>query len=104
MIIKVLAITLLVPFSLYTAFTMSIAEQSLLQFGYQLVSNPFTAQVVLDLYIMALLALIWMYNDVRKRSKTLIYWLPFALLTLIFVSVGPLLYLILRPSKQVVDI
>jgi len=102
--IKVLAVVLLVPFVAYTIFTMTIAEQSLLSFAYQLISSPDTAQVVADLYIMALLALIWMYVDVARRQKSIWYWLPFALLTLLFVSVGPLLYLVLRPDSVQVSL
>ena len=79
---------------------MSIAEQSLLSFGYQLVSSPDTAQVVIDLYIMAILALGWMYQDIKSRGKTIKHWLPYALVTVIFVSIGPLLYLVLRPNND----
>ena len=79
---------------------MSIAEQSLLSFGYQLISNPDTAQVVLDLYIMAFLAIVWMYQDCKNRGKSIVYFIPFALLTLLFVSVGPLLYLVLKPRVE----
>ena len=101
--IRGLAIALLVPFVLYTAYTMSVAEQSLLSFGYQLMTSPDTAQVVIDLYIMALFALVWMYSDTVKRKKSLLYWLPFAVLTLVFVSVGPLLYLAVRPSQNTIE-
>jgi len=80
---------------------MSIAQQSLLSFGYQLISSPDTVQVVIDLYIMALLAMVWMAQDVKRRGRSIAYFVPFALLTLIFVSAGPLLYLALRPSKQI---
>lgn len=97
--IKNFSLFLLVIFSSYTAYTMAIANQSLLSFGYQLISSPDTAQVVMDLYIMAILALIWMYQDVKKRGKTILYWLPYAFLTLVFVSIGPLLYLVLRPKN-----
>jgi hypothetical protein len=79
---------------------MSIAEQSLLSFGYQLMTRPDTAQVVIDLYIMAILAIVWMYYDAKQLDKTVMYWLPFALLTLVFVSVGPLLYLVMRKNIQ----
>jgi len=79
---------------------MSIAEQSLLNFGYQLISSPDTAQVMLDLYIMAFLAICWMYQDVKSRGKSIGFLLPFALLTLIFVSIGPLLYLVLKPKTD----
>jgi len=86
-----------VPFAAYTAYTMAIAEQSLVSFAYELVSRPDTAQVVLDLYIMAVLAVVWMYND-SKKLEVRWFWIPFSALTLVFVSVGPLLYLLLRPN------
>lgn len=79
---------------------MSIAQQSLLSFGIQLISSPDTAQVVFDLYIMALLAMVWMYQDCKKLGKSILYFLPFALLTLVFVSIGPLLYLSLRSHNE----
>ncbi|NQZ82176.1 MAG: DUF2834 domain-containing protein [Colwellia sp.] len=91
---------LLVLFTGYTAFTMSIAQQSLLSFGYQLISSPDTAQVVFDLYIMAFLATVWIYQDCKKLGKSNMYFLLFALLTLVFVSIGPLLYLALKPSTE----
>jgi hypothetical protein len=78
---------------------MSIAEQSLLSFGHQLISSPDTSQVVIDLYIMAVLAIAWMYQDIKARGKTIIHWLPYAIVTIIFVSIGPLLYLVLRPNS-----
>jgi hypothetical protein len=74
---------------LYTAYTMSIAEQSLLSFGYQLMISSDTAQVVIDLYIMAILAIVWMYYDVKQLDKTVMYWLPFALLTLCLYTLHP---------------
>ena len=95
--IKILALVLLVPFTAYTIYTMAIAEQSLASFAYELISRPDTAQVVADLYIMAVLAIVWMYHDSRKlRSRW--FWIPFSILTVIFVSIGPLLYLLLRPN------
>lgn len=79
---------------------MSIAQQSLLSFGYQLISSPDTAQVVFDLYIMAFLAVAWMYDDCKRLGKSNMYFLLFALLTLVFVSIGPLLYLVLKPRVE----
>jgi len=70
-------------FTGYTLYTMTIAEQSLLSFGYQLISSPDTAQVVFDLYIMAFLAMVWMYQDNKKSGKSIVYFLPFGLLTLV---------------------
>ena len=56
----------LLGFSLYTLYTMLTAQQSLLAFGQELMSRPDTAQVVIDLYLMALLACVWMYRDGRR--------------------------------------
>ncbi|MFP6851506.1 MAG: DUF2834 domain-containing protein [Pseudomonas sp.] len=86
----------LLAFSVYTLYVMLQAEQSLLQFGMQLMSSADTAQVVIDLYILAALACIWMYRDGRARGKSLAYLLPFFALTALFVSAGPLLYLVLK--------
>jgi len=83
---------------------MSIAEQSLLSFGYQLISSPDTAQVVLDLYIMAFLAIVWMYQDSKNRGKSNAYFLVFAVITMVFVSIGPLLYLVLKPTEEATKI
>jgi len=96
---RTIVLILLVLFTGYTLYTMAVAEQSLLSFGYQLISSPDTAQVVFDLYIMAFLAICWMYHDCKSRRKTKWYIVPFALLTLVFVSIGPLLYLVLNPVK-----
>ena len=78
---------------------MSISNQSLLSFGYQLITSPGTTQVLIDLYIMALLAIIWMYTDCKKLGKPIWYWVLFVIVTLVFVSIGPLLYLVLRTNK-----
>jgi len=98
--LRITSVILLLIFTAYTAYTMSIAQQSLLSFGYQLVSSPDTAQVVFDLYIMAFLAMVWMYQDCKKLGKSVVYFLPFALLTLVFVSIGPLLYLVLKSTGE----
>ncbi len=97
---KIAPLIILLLFSAYTIFTMSIAEQSLLSFGYQLITSPDTAQVVIDLYIMAMLAIVWMYQDTKSRGKSITYCLPFALITMVFVSIGPLLYLVLKPNND----
>lgn len=97
---KITALITLLLFSAYTIFTMSIAEQSLISFGYQLITSPDTAQVVFDLYIMAILAIVWMYQDTKNSGKSIKYWLPFALITMVFVSIGPLLYLVLKPNNE----
>jgi hypothetical protein len=83
---------------------MSSAEQSLLSFGHQLISSPDTAQVVFDLYIMAFLAITWMYQDCKRLGKSILYFLPFALLTLVFVSICPLLYLAVKSRAERIKI
>ena len=95
--IKLLSLALLVPFASYTAYAMSVAEQSLVSFGYELLSRPDTAQVVFDLYIMAILAIVWMYKDSKAIGRRWL-WVVCSAVTLVFVSIGPLLYLILRPG------
>jgi hypothetical protein len=95
-----LALAALLGFSLYTLFTLLTAEQSLLAFGRELISRPDTAQVVIDLYLMAVLACVWMYQDARARGRSLASVLPYFLLTAVFVSVGPLLYIVLKGFRD----
>ena len=96
----VLPLITLIAFSAYTLYTMAIAEQSLLQFGLQLISSPDTAQVVIDLYILAAMACIWMYQDAKARGKSTTYVLPYLAVTAIFVSIGPLLYIIVKAVSK----
>ena len=91
-----IALIALVGFSLYTVATMLTAEQSLLAFGRELMSRPDTAQVVIDLYLMAALACVWMYRDAKARGRSVVSLLPYFLLTAVFVSVGPLLYIVVN--------
>lgn len=90
----------LIAFAGYTVSVMRQAEQSLLDFGISLMSRPDTAQVVIDLYLLATLAGIWMYQDARKRGQSGLSVVPYLLVTAIFVSVGPLLYLVVRGLQR----
>ncbi|MNG28309.1 hypothetical protein D3C84_1135570 [compost metagenome] len=63
-------------------------------------SRPDTAQVVIDLYLLATLAGVWMYSDARKRGQSALSVIPYLLLTAIFVSIGPLLYLVVRGLQE----
>jgi hypothetical protein len=92
----VLPLIVLLAFTAYTAFSMSQAEQSLIDFGIELMSNLDTAQVVIDLYILAALACIWMYQDNKSRKKPFIAIVPYIAITAVFVSIGPLLYLVVK--------
>ncbi|MBH3367814.1 DUF2834 domain-containing protein [Pseudomonas carnis] len=91
-----IALAALLGFTVYTVATMLTAEQSLLAFGWELMSRPDTAQVVIDLYLMAVLACVWMYRDARGRGRSMVSVLPYFLLTAVFVSVGPLLYIVVN--------
>lgn len=99
-----IALTALLGFTVYTVATMLTAEQSLLAFGWELMSRPDTAQVVIDLYLMAVLACVWMYRDARGRGRSMVSVLPYFLLTAVFVSVGPLLYIVVNGfSRRTLD-
>lgn len=91
-----LALVTLLTFVLYTAWSMAAAEQSLLAFGLQLLSRPDTAQVIIDLYLMAALAMLWMYRDARAKGRSRLSVLPYLALTAIFVSIGPLTYIVVE--------
>ena len=95
-----IALAGLLGFSLYTLMTMLTAQQSLLAFGLQLLSQPDTAQVVIDQYLMALLAGVWMYRDARRRGRSVVSVLPYWVLTALFVSVGPLLYIVINGLRD----
>lgn len=91
-----LPLTALLAFSGYTVSVMLRAEHSLIDFGISLMSRPDTAQVVIDLYLLATLAGVWMVKDARARARSAWSVVPYLLLTAVFVSVGPLLYLVVR--------
>ncbi|AIN59419.1 MULTISPECIES: hypothetical protein [Pseudomonas] len=95
-----IASPVLLLFTLYTGWTLMIAEQSLLAFGLDLLSRPDTAQVVIDLYVMAGLGCIWMANDQCQRGGSLLGVLPYLVLTALFVSLGPLLYIVVKGLAQ----
>ena len=86
----------LIAFAGYTVSVMLQAEQSLMDFGISLMSRPDTAQVVIDLYLLATLACVWMYKDARSRGHSVLAVLPYLMVTAVFVSIGPLLYLVVR--------
>ena len=61
------------------------------------VDNTATLQVLIDLSIVATLALIWMYRDSRTSGMP---FAPYLLLTLFAGSFGPLGYLLHRTWKR----
>ena len=50
--------------------------------------------------LMAALACVWMYRDARSRGRSLASVLSYFLLTAVFVSVGPLLYIVLKGLRD----
>lgn len=89
----------LVTFVAFAAWTFYLCR------GYNYVSffKPVLAsgpgiQVLTDLTIAQSLILIWMFRDARKAGRT--YW-PYLLITAVFGSFGPLLYLILGRHSEV---
>ena len=92
-ITRLLALVALFGFTALTGYAMIVSEQPLINFGIELVSSIDTAQVVIDLYIMAILACGWMFYDNRRRGGSWLKVIPYFAITAVFVSVGPLLYL-----------
>lgn len=95
-----LALVALLAFSLYTVWSMVISEQSLLAFGLELLSRPDTAQIVIDLYLLASLAALWMYRDARDKGRSLLAILPYLALTAVFASLGPLAYIVVEGFRR----
>lgn len=91
-----LALAALLGFSAYTVWTLLQADQSLIAFGISLMSSPDTAQVVIDLYLLGAMACVWMYRDARTRGQSMASVWPYFLLTALFVSAGPLLYVVVK--------
>src|SRR5262245_56440654 len=82
----------------YSAFT----AYAVYQYGYiglleQGLANAATIQIFLDLTIALSLVLLWMWQDARKQG---ISPLPYIVLTLTLGSIGPLLYLLRRTSRE----
>ena len=97
---KTVPLIALILFSVFTAYSMINAQESLLDFGARLMSSLDTAQVVIDLYILCAMACVWMYRDNKSKGKEVRSILPYFLLTAIFASLGPLLYLVVSTIRE----
>ncbi len=63
----------------------------------QLLATPAGWQVLVDIVIALVFVLSWMRRDARAGARR--FW-PYAALTLALGSLGPLLYLLLRPQAS----
>lgn len=89
---------LIVLTAAFTAFTGWVVLQTgYLGFFGQLLSTKAGWQVLADITIALVLVLSWIWRDARARGRR--FW-PYAVLTLLLGSIGPLLYLVLRPSPE----
>ncbi len=89
-------LSLLVPFSLLSTYAMW--EVGYIGIFTSSFSNWGTVQVLCDLVVVCVLAMIWMVNDARARGLNA--W-PYVVVTLLAGSFGPLLYLLRRGRAAV---
>ena len=83
------------------------SQESLIDFATRLMSSLDTAQVGIVLYKLCAfltpcyaITCIWMYQDNRGRGNKVISDLPYFLITTVFASIGPLLYLVVNTAKK----
>jgi hypothetical protein len=93
--IQILLTIVLAAFSFETAWVLS--HYGIAGFVREVFSSPAAGLAVLDLTIALSLVAVWMWRDARERGAS--FW-PFAMLTVFFGSVGPLLYLIRREGAK----
>jgi len=91
---RALLIAVIAAFGAYTGYV--IADYGPKGFMEEAVDNMATAQVLIDLTIVATLALIWMFKDSRTSGTP---FAPYAVLTFFAGSFGPLGYLLHRTWK-----
>ena len=91
--IKWLALALLLPFSVLSAYAvMQVGYLGIIDYHRH---SPAGWQVFTDLVIGMLLIIVWMVKDARNRGRN--PW-PFVAATLFLGSFGPLLYVLLAPT------
>jgi hypothetical protein len=91
-------IVLLIVTFVFTVFTLGVvAHTGLIGFFEQLLSTPAGWQTLADVAISLSLVLAWMWTDAKRHGRA---WWPWAALTLVLGSIGPLLYLLLRRPER----
>jgi hypothetical protein len=86
---------ILAGFSCLTVY--AVYHYGYIGFFEQMTTNAVTVQVFVDLVIALSLVMGWIWQDARERGVSP---LPYIVLTLVLGSIGPLLYLIRRLSKE----
>lgn len=92
---RILAIILLIPFSILSVYAVAKVGYFGI-FEYQL-HSPGGWQVFADLVIACALLFVWIFPDAKRYQRN--PW-PYVGITLFLGSLGPLLYLALAPRKQ----
>ncbi|HSO37983.1 MAG TPA: DUF2834 domain-containing protein [Labilithrix sp.] len=92
---KIVPAVLLVGFSALTAEV--VVKDGYTEWLRIAFTNTSAGLLLVDLTIALALVLVWMIKDARERDATV--W-PYAILTVALGSVGPLLYLVMRPTSE----
>ncbi|MDB5976677.1 MAG: hypothetical protein JWR07_3437 [Nevskia sp.] len=92
---RALLLTVFTAFSLYSAYV--VYDVGYIGIFRSHLSNAGGIQVLCDLTISLSLVCIWLSRDARAQGRN--PW-PFLVATLFLGSIGPLLYLVLRPRAQ----
>src|SRR5512134_1266651 len=91
---RLLLIAVTAAFSAFTFWV--LAQTGLVGFYEQLLGTPAGMQVFADIAIALVLVLAWMWRDAAASGRR--FW-PYAFVTLMLGSIGPLLYLLLTPAS-----
>ncbi len=93
--VRTLAIVLLIPFLLLTAYAvMEVGYMGILDYNRH---SPAGWQVFTDLVISLLLVLVWLVDDAKKLGRN--PW-PWVVGTLLTGCISPLIYLATRKSEE----
>lgn len=93
-----LLILTLIGFSIPTC--LALAAYGYVGFFRAALTNLANLQVFIDLSIALALINLWMIQDTRRRGDSLLSLLPYLLISLLFGSYGPLLYLLRQALRR----
>ncbi len=91
---KILALIILIPFTLLTF--LAVKDYGFIGIFKEIFKNFATIQVFIDLIIATIFILVWIWKDSKKNNRNFLIWL---IITLIFGSFGPFLYIISSKEK-----